>query len=107
MYATYFGIPWSIFVTIGIISLAYRRFIVKPKYLGSKISYTSGIVAIFISVLMITYMIDAFWTLNDTPHSFNFKIPLTIFGAYFSKSAVFRLILPEVFFKKISPLKSV
>ena len=74
LYAIYFGIPWSIFVTVGIISLAYRRFIVKPKYLGSKISYTSGLVAIFISVLMITYMIDAFWTLNNTFYTFSFKI---------------------------------
>ena len=58
LYATFFGIPWSIFVLIGILSLAYRRFIVRPKYLGDKISYTSGLVAIFISVLMITYIID-------------------------------------------------
>ena len=58
LYATFIGIPWAIFVLIGILSLAYRRFITKPKYLGNKISYTSGLVAIFISVLMITYMID-------------------------------------------------
>mgnify|MGYP003324080496 CR=1 FL=1 len=48
----------SIFVLIGISSLAYRRFIIKPKYLGDKTSYTSGFVALFISVLMITYIIE-------------------------------------------------
>jgi len=58
IYATFLGIPWSVFVLIGILSLAYRRFIVKPKYLGDKTSYTSGLVAVFISVLMITYIID-------------------------------------------------
>ena len=57
-YATFFGIPWAIFVIIGILSLAYRRFIKKPKYLGDKVSYTSGLVAIFIITLMITYIID-------------------------------------------------
>ena len=39
-YANFFGIPWAIFVLIGILSLAYRRFIIKPKYLGDKTSYT-------------------------------------------------------------------
>ena len=57
-YANFIGIPWAIFVLIGIISLAYRRFVTKPKYLGDKISYTSGLVAIFICVLMLTYIID-------------------------------------------------
>jgi len=57
-YGILFGVPWAIFVLIGISSLAYRRFIVRPKYLGDKISYTSGFVALFISVLMITYIID-------------------------------------------------
>jgi len=57
-YGIFFGVPWAIFVLIGISSLAYRRFIIKPKYLGDKTSYTSGFVALFISVLMITYIID-------------------------------------------------
>ena len=57
-YAKFIGIPWSIFVIIGILSLAYRRFISRPKYLGDKVSYTSGLVAIFITTLMITYIID-------------------------------------------------
>ena len=57
-YGILFGVPWAIFVLIGITSLAYRRFIIRPKYLGDKISYTSGFVALFISVLMITYIID-------------------------------------------------
>ncbi|MBS30723.1 MAG: hypothetical protein CMG39_06150 [Candidatus Marinimicrobia bacterium] len=61
-YGILFGVPWAIFVLIGILSLAYRRFVIKPKYLGDKISYTSGIVALFISVLMITYVIDFAYT---------------------------------------------
>ena len=58
IYAKFFGVPWSIFVLIGILALAYRRFVMKPKYLGEKTSYTSGLVAVFICFLMITYLID-------------------------------------------------
>ena len=65
IYANFIGIPWAIFVLIGIISLAYRRFITKPKYLGDKVSYTSGLVAIFICVLMLTYIIDITYA-NDS-----------------------------------------
>ena len=57
-YAKFLGVPWAIFVIVGILSLAYRRFVIKPKYLGEKTSYTSGLVVIFISMLMITYLID-------------------------------------------------
>ena len=74
-YSLAFGIPWSFLVLIGILYLAYRRFYIRPKYLGEKISYTSGIVAIFISTLMITYMIDAYWIVYDShPSSLIFKI---------------------------------
>ena len=50
-YYSYIAIPFSIFVLIGIGSLTYRRFISRPKVLG-KISPTSGLVALFISVLI-------------------------------------------------------
>lgn len=64
-YGLFLGIPWSLLVLIGILSLAYRRFIVKPRYLGGKTSYTSGLVAAFISLLMVTYIIDMFWFIID------------------------------------------
>ena len=74
-YSLIFGLPWSILVFIGIVYLAYRRFYQKPKFLGKKTSYTSGIVAIFISTLMLTYMIDAFWIIsNSHPSNISFKI---------------------------------
>ena len=31
LYAMFFGLPWSLFVLVGILSLAYRRFVTKPK----------------------------------------------------------------------------
>ena len=73
-YSLIFGLPWSILVLTGILYLAYRRFYIRPKFLGEKISYTSGIVAIFISILMITYMIDAYWIINNAhPSEIIFK----------------------------------
>ena len=65
-YGIYFGIPWAILVTIGILSLAYRRFVKRPKHLGTKISYTSGIVALSITLLMITYIIDISWIIRES-----------------------------------------
>ena len=64
-YSIFLGLPWSILVLIGILYLAYRRFIIKPIFLGEKVSYTSGIVAFFISMLMITYIIDAYWIIGN------------------------------------------
>ena len=65
-YAKFFGIPWALFVLIGILSLAYRRFVTRPIYLGDKLSYTSGLVVLFISLLMITYLIDVLSTNHQT-----------------------------------------
>tara|TARA_B100000029_G_scaffold363810_1_gene356950 strand:- start:769 stop:2625 length:1857 start_codon:yes stop_codon:yes gene_type:complete len=74
-YSILLGIPWSLLVLVGILYLAYRRFYKRPKFLGDKISYTSGIVAIFISTLMITYMLDAYWIVaNIHPSTLTFKI---------------------------------
>ncbi len=53
---SYVVIPFSILVSIGILHLAYRRFITKPKALG-KLSPTSGLVALFIVLLMATYLL--------------------------------------------------
>jgi len=52
-----FAAVWAIAVLIGIIGLAYRRFVMRPPQLGEKISASSGIVALLIVVLMITYLI--------------------------------------------------
>ena len=82
---SYIVIPFSIFVLIGIGSLTYRRFISRPKALG-KISPTSGFVALFISILMITYLLGetnlspTVWRVNWWIHSliilaFLFLIP--------------------------------
>ena len=71
---SYIVIPFSILVIIGILSLSYRRFIIRPKALG-KISPTSGLVAFFIVILMITYLISVMdispivWKINWWIHT--------------------------------------
>tara|TARA_B100001250_G_scaffold229022_1_gene196586 strand:+ start:2248 stop:4092 length:1845 start_codon:yes stop_codon:yes gene_type:complete len=78
-------IPFAVFVIFGILSLAYRRFISRPEALG-KTSMTSGLVAVFIVVLMVTYIygetdLSPFvWKINWWIHSililaFLFLIP--------------------------------
>ena len=71
---SYFGIPFAVLVLVGILSLAYRRFVTRPIQLG-KLSPTSGLVAIFIVVLMLTYIIGEMdispflWKINWWTHS--------------------------------------
>ncbi|MDP7095075.1 MAG: heterodisulfide reductase-related iron-sulfur binding cluster [Candidatus Marinimicrobia bacterium] len=71
---SYFGIPFAILALIGIVSLVYRRFITQPVHLG-KLSPTSGLVAVFIVVLMVTYIIGEMdispltWKINWWLHS--------------------------------------
>ncbi len=52
----WFAAIWSVAVLVGILGLTYRRFIVRPAALGDHLSVTSGIVAVLIVVLMVTYL---------------------------------------------------
>ncbi|MCX6600346.1 MAG: (Fe-S)-binding protein [bacterium] len=51
-------------VVIGITALAFRRFVLRPDALG-KLSWSSGVVAVFIEILMITYLLSYFRLLHD------------------------------------------
>ncbi len=72
-YFYFFGAPWAILCTAGILGLAYRRFIIKPESLG-KFSYTSALVTVFITTLMITYLIDEIHHLNPFMNNIQAKI---------------------------------
>lgn len=50
---------FAVAVIIGITGLALRRYIVRPPGLGA-VKFESGLVALFIEVLMVTYLLDAF-----------------------------------------------
>jgi len=48
---------FAVGVLVGIVALAVRRFVFRPPGLGKKFSLESGVVAIFIIVLMVTYLL--------------------------------------------------
>ena len=50
----------------GILGLFIRRFLVRPRWLGQKLSYESGFIALLIFVLMATYL-AAFFVTDASP----------------------------------------
>lgn len=65
---------FSILALIGIIYLTIRRFIIRPPALGEHLSWSSGVVAIFIMALMVTYLLGLYWTQEGLESSTAFKI---------------------------------
>lgn len=51
---------FAIAVAVSISGLAVRRFVVRPKWLGEKVSLESGVIALLILVLMLTYLAEYF-----------------------------------------------
>jgi Fe-S oxidoreductase len=51
----WYAAVFAIGVAIGITGLAFRRFVVRPRWLG-KLSYESGLIAFLIFALMVTYL---------------------------------------------------
>jgi Fe-S oxidoreductase len=59
-----FAAAWAALVAVSIISLFVRRFFIRPIWLGKKVSYESGFIALLIFTLMVTYL-AAFFTRDD------------------------------------------
>src|SRR3989338_3592824 len=76
-----FAAFWAILVLTGILELSFRRFVLQPKYLG-KVSPTSALIAMFIVVLMTSYLFSwSEWTKNTTALYLNWWIhTLSLFG---------------------------
>lgn len=51
-----FAAAWAVLVAVSIAGLFIRRFLVRPLWLGEKLSYESGFIAFLIFVLMVTYL---------------------------------------------------
>jgi Fe-S oxidoreductase len=51
-----FAAVWALLVAVSIAGLFIRRFFVRPIWLGRKISYESGFIALLIFLLMVTYL---------------------------------------------------
>ncbi len=58
----YFGFValFAIAVAISIAGLAYRRLVTRPRWLGAKVSWESGFIALLIFTLMATYLATFF-----------------------------------------------
>src|SRR4051812_17916022 len=51
----WFAFVFAAFCAVSITGLAFRRFVIRPKWLGP-LSFESGVIALLIFVLMVTYM---------------------------------------------------
>ena len=52
----YFAAVFAVACAVGILGLFVRRFLVRPKWLGEKLSWESGFIALLIFLLMATYL---------------------------------------------------
>ncbi|MBI5087003.1 MAG: (Fe-S)-binding protein, partial [Acidobacteria bacterium] len=52
---------FALLVAVSITGLAIRRLVVRPKWLGDKVSWESGFIALLILLLMLTYIADYLW----------------------------------------------
>ena len=62
----YLAAAFAVAVSLSIVGLAVRRFVVRPPWLGDKLSYESGIIAFLIFTLMVTYL-ATFWIRETDP----------------------------------------
>jgi len=61
-----FAAAWAVLVAVSITGLFVRRFAVRPKWLGEKVSAESGVIAGLILLLMLTYL-GAFFVVASGP----------------------------------------
>jgi Fe-S oxidoreductase len=52
----YLAAAFALACAAGILGLFVRRFFIRPEWLGKKLSYESGFIALLIFVLMVTYL---------------------------------------------------
>jgi hypothetical protein len=65
----YFAAAFAVTCAISILGLFVRRFSVRPRWLGVKISYESGFIAFLIFALMSTYLM-AFFVADADPAAY-------------------------------------
>ncbi|HUX45836.1 MAG TPA: hypothetical protein VMV57_13890, partial [Terracidiphilus sp.] len=62
----YFAALFALACAVGIAGLLVRRFLVRPRWLGEKLSWESGFIALLIFLLMVTYLAAFFVTDSGT-----------------------------------------
>ncbi|MGH9639190.1 MAG: (Fe-S)-binding protein [Bryobacteraceae bacterium] len=60
----WFAFVFALFCAAAIAGLAFRRFVLRPRWLGP-LSTESGVIALFIFILMVTYM-PMWWVREDS-----------------------------------------
>lgn len=63
----WFAAVWAAAVLVGILGLAFRRFVLRPPALGEKLSGGSALVALLIVALMVTYLAGWRWLEIGSP----------------------------------------
>jgi Fe-S oxidoreductase len=58
----YFAAAFALACAVGILGLFIRRFLVRPQWLGTKLSWESGFIAFLIFALMATYLASFYVT---------------------------------------------
>ena len=61
----YLAAAFAVACAVSILGLFVRRFFVRPRWLGKKVSYESGVIALLIFLLMATYLASFFVTDAD------------------------------------------
>ncbi|MCL4796045.1 MAG: (Fe-S)-binding protein [Bryobacteraceae bacterium] len=56
-----FAYFFALLVAVSITGLALRRFIARPRWLGEQLSWESGLIALLILALMVTYVLEYQW----------------------------------------------
>src|ERR1700727_1794946 len=62
----YLAAAFAFTCAVSIAGLFIRRFFIRPRWLGEKLSYESGFIAFLIFALMVTYL-GAFFTTDASP----------------------------------------
>jgi Fe-S oxidoreductase len=107
---------FAVLALIGIIYLAVRRFVFRPTALGEHLSWSSGLVAIFIFTLMVTYLLGLYvFEESSTAFKINAWLHILVILAFLaliprSKHLHLVLSLVTTYFKdfelaRIKPLK--
>lgn len=60
----WFAGAWALLVAVSIAGLSIRRFLVRPRWLGARVSIESGVIAALIFLLMLSYL-AAFFIVPD------------------------------------------
>lgn len=81
---------FALAVSVSITGLAVRRFLVRPRWLGEKLSWESGLIAFLILALMLTYLAEYFG--RPDPNSIKGK---SLWWAHTAALLIFLPLIPK------------